>query len=183
MIADAQLASTAPTDFGGALVAFMNPGGIRADLTFNQQSAGEAPGQITYSEMFTVQPFSNVMNVKTMTGRRSTGCSSSSSTTRGRGDPAAAGVEGLLLQLRLHPRRGQPRHARQRRDQRRADHADRHLPRRDEQLPRDGGDGFTVFNEGTNQLGGEIDIDAAVNYFLKNSPIAPGPRDRVTRLG
>ena len=68
MIADAQLASTSPTDFGGAVVAFMNPGGIRADLTFNQQSAGEAPGQITYSEMFTVQPFSNVMNVKTMTG-------------------------------------------------------------------------------------------------------------------
>ena len=46
-----------------------------------------------------------------------------------------------------------------------------------------GGDGFTVFNEGTDQLGGEVDIDAAVNYFLKNSPVAPGPRDRVTRLG
>ena len=68
MIADAQLASTSPTDFGGAVVAFMNPGGIRADLTFNNQVAGEAPGQITYSEMFNVQPFNNVMNVKTMTG-------------------------------------------------------------------------------------------------------------------
>ena len=46
-----------------------------------------------------------------------------------------------------------------------------------------GGDGFTVFNEGTDQIGGEIDIDAAVNYFMKNSPVAPGPRNRVTRLG
>jgi 5'-nucleotidase len=46
-----------------------------------------------------------------------------------------------------------------------------------------GGDGFTAFNEGTNQIGGEIDIDAAVNYFLKNSPVAPGPQNRVTRLG
>jgi 5'-nucleotidase len=46
-----------------------------------------------------------------------------------------------------------------------------------------GGDGFTVFNEGTDPLGGEIDLDALVNYFLKNSPISPGTRDRVTRIG
>ena len=30
MIADAQLGATAPPDFGGAVIAFMNPGGIRA---------------------------------------------------------------------------------------------------------------------------------------------------------
>jgi 5'-nucleotidase len=45
-----------------------------------------------------------------------------------------------------------------------------------------GGDGFSVFNQGTDQLGGEIDIDAFVAYFEKNSPVAPGPRDRITRL-
>ena len=33
VIADAQLEATAPTDFGGAVIAFMNPGGIRADLS------------------------------------------------------------------------------------------------------------------------------------------------------
>ena len=124
MIADAQLASTAPTDFGGAVVAFMNPGGIRADLTFNQQSAGEAPGQITYSEMFTVQPFSNVMNVKTMTG------DAIYRLLEQQFDNPAVGQIRLLqvskrlhLQLRLHAAGGQPRHGRQRRDQRRADHA------------------------------------------------------------
>ena len=102
VIADAQLASTAPTDFGGAVVAFMNPGGIRANLTFNQQSAGEAPGQITYSEMFTVQPFSNVMNVKTMTGDVDLPAARAAVRQPGRRpDPAAAGVEGLHLQLRL----------------------------------------------------------------------------------
>src|SRR4051794_31673122 len=68
VIADAQLASTAPSDFGGAVVAFMNPGGIRADLTFDHQSGTEAPGEVTYSELFDVQPFNNVMTVKTMTG-------------------------------------------------------------------------------------------------------------------
>ena len=46
-----------------------------------------------------------------------------------------------------------------------------------------GGDGFTVFNEGTDPLGGEIDLDALVTYFQTNSPISPGPQDRVTRIG
>lgn len=31
--------------------------------------------------------------------------------------------------------------------------------------------------------GGEIDLDALVNYFEKNSPISPGPQNRVTRIG
>ena len=47
----------------------------------------------------------------------------------------------------------------------------------------DGGDGFTVFREGTDQLGGEIDLDALVAYFMANSPVGPGPQDRITRLG
>ena len=46
-----------------------------------------------------------------------------------------------------------------------------------------GGDGFTVLNVGTDPLGGDIDLAALVNYFLKNSPISPGTRDRVTRIG
>jgi 5'-nucleotidase len=45
-----------------------------------------------------------------------------------------------------------------------------------------GGDGFSVFNEGSDPLGGEIDIDALVNYFLTHSPVAPGPQNRITRV-
>ena len=45
-----------------------------------------------------------------------------------------------------------------------------------------GGDGFTVFNEGTDQLGGEIDLDALVNYFMDNSPVGPGPQNRISLL-
>jgi len=33
-----------------------------------------------------------------------------------------------------------------------------------------GGDGFTVFNEGTDALGGAQDIDALVDYFQANEP-------------
>jgi len=44
-----------------------------------------------------------------------------------------------------------------------------------------GGDGFTVFNEGTNPLGGAIDLDALVAYFGANTPpgIAVPPLDRI----
>jgi 5'-nucleotidase len=33
-----------------------------------------------------------------------------------------------------------------------------------------GGDGFTVFLEGTNPLGGDIDLDAFVDYFESKEP-------------
>jgi 5'-nucleotidase len=184
VIADAQLASTSPTDFGGAVVAFMNPGGIRNDLTYNNSPAGEAPGQITYSEMFNVQPFNNVMNVKTMSGASiyrvleqqfgnptataikllqvSNGFTYSYDFTRPAGSrvtPGSVAINGVPITAT-----GTYRVAMN-------------------NFLSSGGDGFAAFNEGTDQIGGEIDIDAAVNYFLKHSPIAPGPRDRVTRLG
>jgi 5'-nucleotidase len=46
-----------------------------------------------------------------------------------------------------------------------------------------GGDGFTVFKEGTNQVGGDVDIDALVAYFQAKGTVAPGPRNRITRTG
>jgi 5'-nucleotidase len=59
VIADAQLAATAPTEKGGAVVAFMNPGGIRTDLAYAGSAAGEGDGNVTYGEAFAVQPFGN----------------------------------------------------------------------------------------------------------------------------
>jgi 5'-nucleotidase len=44
-IADAQLAATAAAADGGAQIAFMNPGGIRADLTFSQIAGEEQPAR------------------------------------------------------------------------------------------------------------------------------------------
>ena len=46
VIADAQLAETAPAGKGEAVVAFMNPGGIRTDLLYGQISAeGRIPAR------------------------------------------------------------------------------------------------------------------------------------------
>ena len=45
----------------------------------------------------------------------------------------------------------------------------------------DGGDGFTVFAQGKDRLGGDLDIDAFQNY-LKANTVTPGPLNRITRL-
>ena len=57
LIADAQLAAT--DDEAGAVAAFMNPGGVRADLD---------QGPVTYEEAFTVQPFANNLVTLALTG-------------------------------------------------------------------------------------------------------------------
>ena len=61
----------APANLGGAQIAFMNPGGIRGGATNGflfTPSGAEAPGEVTYGEAFTIQPFGNSLVTKTMTG-------------------------------------------------------------------------------------------------------------------
>ncbi|SFO88481.1 5'-nucleotidase [Geodermatophilus dictyosporus] len=60
LVADAQLAAVP-----GAQVAFMNPGGLRADINC---ASGTPAGTITYAETFAVQPFSNTVNSVQLTG-------------------------------------------------------------------------------------------------------------------
>ena len=64
LVADAQLWATSAN---GADVAFMNPGGVRSDLTF-ADSAGEGNGVVTFGEAFTFQPFGNSLVTYEMTG-------------------------------------------------------------------------------------------------------------------
>lgn len=71
VIADAQLQATAPNGMGDALVAFMNPGGIRTPgLLYPSSTAGEGDGKVTYGEVFTVQPFGNSLTTLTLTGEQ-----------------------------------------------------------------------------------------------------------------
>ncbi len=64
LVADAQQWSTSAN---GADVAFMNPGGVRSDLTF-AQSGTEGDGVVTFGEAFTFQPFGNTLKTFPMTG-------------------------------------------------------------------------------------------------------------------
>ena len=69
LIADAQLAATDDAGTGNAVVAFMNPGGIRTDAGFVfAQSGTEGDGVVTYGEAFAVQPFGNSLVTMTLTG-------------------------------------------------------------------------------------------------------------------
>ena len=46
----------------------------------------------------------------------------------------------------------------------------------------DGGDGFSVFRQGTDQrITGSADVDALDRYFAANSPVSPPPLDRIGR--
>ncbi|MBA4865573.1 5'-nucleotidase C-terminal domain-containing protein [Streptomyces sp. PSKA54] len=66
MIADAQLAHAKSLDAETDL-ALMNPGGIRAPLTY-AASGSEGDGVVTYGEAYTVQPFANTVNLVDLTG-------------------------------------------------------------------------------------------------------------------
>ncbi|NUK24815.1 5'-nucleotidase C-terminal domain-containing protein [Streptomyces lunaelactis] len=68
LVADAQLAATSAPERGGAQLALMNPGGVRADMVHSASTAGEASGEITYAEAFAVQPFSGSIVSMNLTG-------------------------------------------------------------------------------------------------------------------
>jgi 5'-nucleotidase len=183
VIADAQLAATQPANLGGAQLAFMNPGGIRADLRVADiSSGGEAPGEVTYGEAFTVQPFGNSLVTKTMTGdmirrlleQQFPGCGGQtvqrtlqvSNTFQYEQDPAAATCAAHIGRIRVGGVEVAP--------------TDSFRVTMNSFLAA-GGDGFTVFNEGTSALGGAQDIDALVAAFAAAEPagIAVPPLDRI----
>ena len=137
LIADAQLADPSVVTGGQKpVVAFMNPGGIRADLSYAPQPPPkvDAPGQVTYEEAFTVQPFNNYLVSLTLTGQQIYDVLAQQVT--GSNAPAENNKilqvsKGFSYQLGDLGCR-----SRQRADQRRADQPDRVLPDRHEQLPR-----------------------------------------------
>lgn len=188
VIADGQLDATNDPGFGDAVVAFMNPGGIRQDLTYLSSPAGEGDGVVTYGEMFAVQPFGNSMVTMTLTGaqidtmleQQFIGCGqapppngsnkilqvsegftyswSLSAAPCNKIDPTTIKLNGVTI-----------------------DPAASYRVTVNSFLA-DGGDGFTVLVQGTDRLGGAVDTDAFEAYFVANSPVAPGPQNRITQV-
>ena len=177
VIADAQLAATAET---GAQIAITNPGGIRADLTYASSPAGEGDGVVTYGEAFQIQPFSNIMQTITLTGAqlkavleqqvfppsdpRILQISSSLHYTQTPANPAGDRISNITLN-------GTP-----------IDPATGYRVSVNNFLAA-GGDGFTVFAEGTDLEGGPIDLDAFTAYLTANPNLAPPALDRITVVG
>lgn len=69
LIADAQLAATQPASLGGAVIAFMNAGGVR-NPGFVAPTGGSYPYNVTYGNAFTVQPFGNSLVTMTITAQQ-----------------------------------------------------------------------------------------------------------------
>ncbi len=179
VIADAQLAYTKAS--AGAQIAFMNPGGIRADLIYGNSAGGEPPGQVTYGEAFTVQPFNNLVTTQTFTGaqiktvleqQRFPGASAtplvlqvSDGFTYTYSPSAAAGSRVSNMALNGTP----------------IDDAATYRVTTNDFLA-NGGDSFPGFTVGTNRVYAPgFDVDALAAY-LAAGPIAPGPQNRITRV-
>jgi 5'-nucleotidase len=183
VIADAQLAATSAPENGAAVVAFTNSGGIRADVVAASRSGDERPGEVTYSELFTVQPFGNVMTVVTLTGEMLRRLLEQQFP-----DPAAGGMSilqvsgGFSYQYRLNAPPGAHIVPGSMKIDGRPIAADERIRVATSSFLATGGGGFTVFQEGTDPLGGEFDVDALVGYFRTHSPVQPGPMNRIVRV-
>jgi 5'-nucleotidase len=170
---DAQQAGT------GSQIAFMNAGGIRADMLYLNIYGGEQPGEVTYGEAFTVQPFGNSLVTMTLTGAQidavleqqfvpppSGGIgilqvSEGFRYERSASAPVGAKVNNVTLN-------GVP-----------VDPTGSYRVTVNSFLA-DGGDNYLTFRDGTDRVAGNVDTDAFENY-LKANPggITPGPQNRI----
>ena len=187
VIADSQLAATTPPQLGGAVAAFMNPGGIRTDLLY-AASGTEGDGNVTYEEAFTVQPFGNSLVTLTLTGAQidtmleQQFCGGNAAAPRilqpSAGftytwSRAAAGAADCATANAVDPASiaigGVP-----------VDPVATYRITVNSFLAT-GGDGFAVLNSGTDRLGGAVDLDALEDYLTATpGGVAPGPQDRIT---
>lgn len=184
LIADAQLWATSSN---GAQIAFMNPGGVRNNLTYPSSPAGEGDGVVIFSEAFAVQPFGNTLVTYPMTGAQiisvlqqqcqpagasrpflhlgvSQGFTYDLSTTIVSGVCTSVSITNVKLN-------GVP-----------LDPAATYMVTVNNFLA-DGGDNFTTFGTiSAPRLDGGNDLLAFINYLGSFSPVSPPGRDRVNEL-
>jgi 5'-nucleotidase len=171
VVADAMLEVTRAADKGGAVIALQNAGGVRADIN---------AGDITFGEVFAVQPFANNLVTLTLTGAQlhtlleqqfqpsgtsifqvSRGFSFTWSASAPRGskvDPASIKLDGVVID-----------------------------PTQSYRLTVNnfmaaGGDGYAVLLEGKDSLTGPIDVDALDVYLRAHNPLQVPALGRITQV-
>ncbi|MFI6347672.1 bifunctional metallophosphatase/5'-nucleotidase [Streptomyces sp. NPDC050560] len=183
LIADAQLAYGRTLD-PEADLALMNPGGIRADLV-KAASGDEGDGVVTYGEAFTVQPFSNTVNLVNLTGEQLVTALQQQVSGANEASPKILQIsDGLTYTLDM-TKSGADRVV-----------ADS-VKLNGEPVEQDanyrvvmnnflagGGDGFAELGKGTEPLVGGDDLAAFSDYLKANSsadaPLSPPAADRIT---
>jgi 5'-nucleotidase len=170
-VADVQLWATQDK---GAEIALMNPGGLRADLTFASTGPTDPDGNVTYREAAGVQPFANTLVTMTLTGEQlkqvleeqwqpaaasrpflKLGVSKSLSYTYDPSAPAGSHITHVFLNgTEIQP-------------------ADTHSVVVNSFLAA-GGDNFTTLASGTSRAdSGKIDLQSMVDYFQQNPVASP----------
>jgi 5'-nucleotidase len=193
LIADADLEATSPPGSGGAVVAFMNEGGIRTDIAFASGTPGVANGDVTHGELFTVEPFGNTLLTMTLTGaqikdlleEQFKGCALDSPT----GDKDAPPYDRFLQvsqgftytwnsagekcnkvdsgSIKINGTVVAP--------------SAKYRVTVNNFIA-DGGDQDYVLTKGTDRLGGPQDLDALAAYFSKHGSLAPSRRERIKMI-
>ncbi len=158
---------------GGTQFAFMNPGGIRADLT-----VPVGGGNVTWNDWFTIQPFGNTLVKMSLTGAQIKAVLEqqwSATATRilqisgfGYTWDAALPVGGRVVEI--HDAAGLT-----------LDPVATYSITCNNFLA-GGGDGFTVFSSGLNPIGGPVDLDALLEYSEHHNPLPIPSGARITRL-
>lgn len=175
LIADAHLFGTAAPDKGGAVIAFNNPGSLRAPII------PDATGAVKYGELFKAQPFQNDLITMTFTGKQlknlleqqfrgadrprlmgvSKGFSYTWDQARAVGDkivPGSMKLNGVAVDPALQYRVT----------------ANSFLA--------GGSEGMSAFLEGTDRQVGLLDLEALVAMISAASPYTPPDIGRLTRL-
>ena len=173
-VADAHLSGTSSPDTGGAVIAFNNPGSLRAPIIPN------ANGEVKYGDLFRLQPFGNDITIMTLSGKQiknlleqqfgedrqrimgvSAGFSYTYDAKRAKGDRILAEtmkLNGASIGAELQYRVA----------------ANSFLA--------GGSEGMLVFQEGTDRQVGLLDLEAVVGFLTANSPYTPPMVGRITRL-
>ena len=184
LVADAQLFGVnnagIPAD-----VAFMNPGGVRSDLTFAASAPETEDGIVTYGEAFTFQPFNNTMAVLPMTGAQIKSVLEEQCQPGDSSRPVLhLGVsDGFTYDLAITTQAGVCTAIEVSNVQLAGvdldDAAEYNVAVNN--FLADGGDNFETFAEiaATDRLPGPQDIDALIDYFEAESPVSAPGTDRV----
>lgn len=172
LIADAQQAAALTASNQGSDFTLMNPGGVRADLQTNSNN------QITFGDVFAVQPFGNSIITLSLTGQQ---------------------IRELLEQQWSGANADRPRILQPSKELSYAYKKDATAVPRATQIMisgqalmdsksyrvtvnsfiADGGDNFTVLTKGTNRVGGGQDVDALEKYINQNSPVQAPETNRI----
>jgi 5'-nucleotidase len=183
LVADAQQWASS---FNGAQVAFMNPGGVRSDLTY-LDSGGEGDGVVTFGEAFTFQPFGNTLKTFPMTGAQIVAALEEQCQPAGSSRPFLhLGVsDGFTYDLATDIVAGTCNSATITNvmlDGAPLVMGDTYIVTVNSFLS-DGGDNFTTFDTITSpKLDGGNDLQALANYLAAFGPVAPPSTDRVNEL-